>query len=74
MKLRRSRAAKLLDEIRSLLAARNSPETIETILARQYGIEPLRECESEAHRNPHIDNCGTCAPRWGWVGEKVEVT
>src|ERR1700675_1694767 len=27
----------------------------------------LIPCTGEAHRNPFIDNCGVCAPRWGWV-------
>lgn len=33
--------------------------------------EPMHlvACPGEAHSNPHIDNCGICAPRWG----KVEI-
>jgi hypothetical protein len=27
----------------------------------------LIPCDGEAHSNPHIDNCGKCAPRWGFV-------
>lgn len=27
----------------------------------------LVPCTGAAHSNPHIDNCGICAPRWGWV-------
>lgn len=27
----------------------------------------LVECDGEAHSNPFIDNCATCAPRWGWI-------
>lgn len=23
------------------------------------------KCDGEAHSNPHIDNCGACAPLWG---------
>lgn len=71
MKLRRSRAADLIDKVRAALAARQSPEDIEAMLARQYGIEPLKGCNGAAHDNPYIDNCGTCMPRWGWTGEKV---
>jgi len=26
-------------------------------------------CPGEAHSNPFIDNCGTCAPRWGTIPE-----
>lgn len=27
----------------------------------------LIPCDGEAHKNPHIDNCMSCAPRWGEV-------
>lgn len=27
----------------------------------------LIACDGAAHSNPHIDNCGECAPRWGAV-------
>ena len=27
----------------------------------------LVPCDGAAHSNAHIDNCGLCAPRWGWV-------
>lgn len=27
-------------------------------------------CTGEAHSNPHIDNCGQCAPLWGVVAVK----
>ena len=27
----------------------------------------LVPCPGPAHKNPYIDNCGLCAPRWGWV-------
>lgn len=26
----------------------------------------LVDCEGEAHSNAHIDNCGLCAPFWGY--------
>ncbi len=26
-----------------------------------------KPCCGEAHTNPHIDNCGICAPFWGKV-------
>ena len=74
MKLRRSRAADLIDRVRVMLADGHEGREIEAMLSKQYGIEPLKGCNGEAHRNPYIDNCGSCAPRWGWVGEKVEVT
>ena len=28
-----------------------------------YALVP---CDGAAHLNPHIDNCTSCAPRWGW--------
>lgn len=37
-------------------------------------IPRLEACTGEAHSNGYIDNCSLCAPRWGWVGEKVKVT
>lgn len=27
----------------------------------------LIPCPGPAHENAHIDNCGLCAPRWGYV-------
>jgi len=30
----------------------------------------LTKCTSEAHGNPHIDNCAQCAPLWGVVAVK----
>jgi hypothetical protein len=27
----------------------------------------LIPCDGHAHSNAHIDNCGRCAPRWGWL-------
>lgn len=30
------------------------------------------ECSGEAHSNPHIDNCGRCAPRWGVLIVEVD--
>jgi hypothetical protein len=36
-----------------------------------YALIP---CDGAAHSNPHIDNCLSCAPRWGWreVKSKIE--
>lgn len=74
MKIKRSQAARLLDDIREMLAARQDAEHIEAMLERQYDIPPLKACTGEAHSNAYIDNCGVCAPRWGWLGEEVEVS
>ena len=30
------------------------------------------DCAGEAHSNPHIDNCGRCAPLWGVMVVKDE--
>lgn len=38
------------------------------------GIPDLEVCTGNAHSDPHIDNCGACAPRWGWTGERVDIT
>jgi hypothetical protein len=41
-------------------------------------VKPARKgfvlvpCPGAAHENPHIDNCATCAPRWGWVEVHIE--
>ena len=32
-----------------------------------YLVLGFEECNGEAHSNAMIDNCGRCAPRWGWV-------
>jgi hypothetical protein len=69
----RSRAAKLLDDIRQALARRDSAETIENFIQRQYGIDPLLPCRGEAHSNAYIDNCMCCAPRWGHVGKGIKI-
>jgi len=34
---------------------------------------PLEVCRGEAHSNLNIDNCLTCAPRWGWTGPEVKI-
>jgi hypothetical protein len=33
----------------------------------------LIPCDGEAHRNPFVDHCGQCAPRWGQVEELAPV-
>jgi len=30
------------------------------------------DCPGEAHTNPHIDNCGTCMPRWAKIELPIE--
>lgn len=71
--LTRRQARELIEAVREY--AQNTPDEqgLANLLAR-FGVHPLIECPGEAHRNPHIDNCALCAPRWGWVGESINVT
>lgn len=69
----RKHAADVLDAIRAMLASREPPAQIERFLQRQWGIQPLAACDGSAHENAHVDNCPRCAPRWGWVGDRVAV-
>lgn len=80
--IRRGDAAKLLDKILVELAnaanggADSNDRALVAIdrLVRQFKLELPSPCRGEAHSNPHIDNCGVCAPRWGFTGPKVRVT
>lgn len=78
--MQRSRAAKILDDIRTRLVMGEDAHSIERHLANQYGIEALQKCDGEAHQvgegraNGNIDNCMCCAPRWGVVGPTIRVT
>lgn len=76
--MRRKQATALIDELRTMAAA-NKHAGNESVplwrleeLLQKHGLKPLERCEGEAHSNAYIDNCHTCAPRWGWVGP-VEV-
>jgi len=77
-KMSRKQAAALIERIRIIVAenaAANrllAPELFEVVLSAA-GVAPLKRCDGEAHGNPHIDNCGQCAPRWGWLGEAVTI-
>ena len=76
--MKRTQAARLIDRIRVILAESKAtgrtidPAVIEDELLR-LEVKPLVKCTGEAHSNPFIDNCSMCAPRWGWIGEKVQV-
>lgn len=78
--MRRKQTARMIDELRVLLAKRASPEQIERMLFICYQLNPLDACPGAAHKvgpgeaNGHQDNCSMCAPRWGWCGEAVKVT
>lgn len=74
--MKRSQAARLIDELREM-AARTDRTYTATELGdwlAQHGIAPLEVCTGEAHSNPFIDNCMVCAPRWGFVGKAIKVT
>lgn len=83
--IRRSEAAAIIEGIRVLLAQGTPPKRIEAWLAHElHGLHagvahagpplpPLKPCPGGAHSNPYIDNCSTCAPRWGLVGPTVRV-
>lgn len=71
----RSEAATFIETVRRILA---EDEGADVAVALRHAvadlhIEPLQPCKGEAHRNAYIDNCMSCAPRWGWVGAVVKV-
>ena len=72
-KISRTMAADIIDYVRTRLAEGADAATITRCLDRQFDIAPLTACSGEAHGNHNIDNCGVCAPRWGFVGDKVVV-
>lgn len=41
--------------------------------ARREKTGKLVPCTGEAHSNPFIDNCMTCAPRWGQMEELAPI-
>lgn len=75
--MKRGQAEALIDRIRVALARGESPElTIKAIerALSDHGLDPFEKCDGQAHRNPFIDNCWACAPRWGVIGEREKVT
>lgn len=68
----RGEAAEMFDKLREKLADGWSGPDISAWLEKDYGILPLRECGGVAHKNGRADNCGACAPRWGFTGNKVK--
>lgn len=86
MHITRKQATHIIEEIRTLLV--NSCDDSAKIVAIRHlfegqpyegsrgnlpSIPPLERCTGEAHSEPFIDNCMSCAPRWGLVGESVVV-
>lgn len=77
--MKRSEAAKFIEGIRRIAATHADIDGAYLMkLLRQHlvdhGVAPLKKCPGEAHSNGYIDNCSLCAPRWGWIGEKVKVS
>lgn len=85
--IKRSDAAAFIEETLSIIArlqeggllrrvSAEDQKTVADILRLSlsiYGLEVPRRCTGEAHSNPHVDNCGVCMPRWGWVSTPVRV-
>lgn len=69
----RTMAADIIEQVRTMVAKRRSPMTIERILKEKFGVEPLQKCEGDAHSNPHADSCAVCDPRWGYTGPRLKV-
>lgn len=79
--VKRARARHLIERVRVLTAAAGAGEMKHAdalhCIARELlaaGVPELTPCHGEAHKNPHIDNCTSCAPRWGWIGQEVKIT
>lgn len=72
MKIKRSDAANLIEELRTLAANKGDERLVR--LLKAANIPPLTACDGEAHTNGYIDHCGSCMPRWGWCGEPVKIT
>lgn len=74
--MKRSQAAKLIDELREMAARTDRTYTAAELgdWLAQHDVQPLTVCTGEAHSNAFIDNCMVCAPRWGFVGKAVKVT
>lgn len=81
IRIGRTEAAELIEALRVMIAERVPHEAMERLLSRESGngsgcrsvIPPLRPCNGGAHSDPFIDNCLSCAPRWGWTGGRVVV-
>lgn len=71
--IKRGDAARLIEEVRRMLLDGAAAVDVARTIEEKFAIPPLTKCTGEAHSNPHIDNCGTCAPRWGAVGPRVVV-
>lgn len=66
-----TRISTRLHNIRNeLIMFRNEPEKVAALTEEKKKLVEKYEsisdaCDGDAHSNPHIDNCGLCAPFWG---------
>jgi len=83
VKLTRTQATKILEDVRELSARFRGKGFYYADIAKRYEeifnrvnpeITPLEQCEGEAHSNAFIDNCMCCAPRWGLLGPFIKIT
>lgn len=79
IKIKRSEAAKLINDIREVLIWEKDCNDVKKIIDKlnyimeQKGIKKYIQCDGQAHTNPYIDNCFVCMPNWGYLGDKVTV-
>ena len=69
--MKRSDAAKVLSTVAVEAASQGNTYLLEVLAGAGVTVE---KCAGEAHGNPHIDNCGQCAPNWGWIVKGCKVT
>lgn len=77
--MKRGRAATLIDRVRCLLALGEPAVAIERVLSHEFNVPPLTRCPGAAHGRgddggAHADDCPSCKPRWGVVGDVVKIT
>ena len=72
--MNRKLASNLIQELSVLPGRMEAKDLIEgeleSILENwffRYQIPAAQACSGDAHSNPNIDNCGQCAPHWGWI-------
>lgn len=82
--LTRTQAARVIERLRTAIAESHAShghggdghiryDYLARILRDETGgaVPDLSRCEGEHHA--YVDNCMTCAPRWGWVGPEVKI-
>ena len=80
--LSRKAAKDLIDNVRMTVARYDAGEWDDAeamahihlwLLNHNAGLPDIVPCTGEAHSNSHIDYCGVCAPRWGYVGHAARI-